>query len=1287
MSKKKFVILFLLFLAIICLVNPTFANKSETVIQKINIIANNTQSYNNMFGVENPEEIITIKFEDEVLYNYIKSNNSNKIIEFDDLTYEIKITRGLLSTITSIEIKGREGKKISDLTGIEKFEYLTELKLIGHNITNINEIKALTKLKTLDLSNNQNLNDVTDFFSTSNLSNLQELYINSITDAKTRTIELTGIKNLSNLTKVEATNNGINNIEPLTYLNYLKSLNLASNNISDISKLSNISGLETLNLSSNKSLKDIDTIKYLENLTELWLNENSNIENLMNVLCSTKTVDNKKVYRLINLKNLHLDNVGTYSSMVSQLSNALINLEELYAAGNGITNVTNAYKLSNLHTLSLPDNKIGNKIKDNGAFIKYKIEDETIVIEAQNHIKTLNLSNNGITDIGILSWMRNDITSLNLQSNCIRDVRVIETMPNLIKNKLDLRYQNIEILVKQKTITEQKIILDSIVQNSKQTWSKLYDEDADFTVTGAILNTDNYKYGSQTGNYNTPGIYNIIFSTDLKVGDTATVRISGGQAAGSVIVFKISSASGTDSIVFKDYNLTEAVSSDLNRREEIIYEVKNVPYILNIEYSDITRVTELDLQSKEIQNVKGLESFAKLIELNLTNNEISSDNSKSDINMLKNLTLMQNINLSANKLENADVITDYKNIIKINVSHNQISNLDDFYTWKTNLGTSKSKLAELDVSYNIISELEPIKDITTLTYLNIGNNKTGNIDKIEDLVNLQDLNVSRNDIEDISVLKKLTQLRALNISSNNIKDISSISDLGYLNSLNIANNRITTLKNIERMSNLTELSASDNKIETSEHIKYLDLIKNPDLSYQRLFYGITGEETGTITIELPDLFKEAKEPGSKVYTEQEFTYNHCTISSDGKHIEVNLDALGNNIVYVTIKGGSASGSQFSVAKPINATITYSEENRTKGPVVATITFTDSNREVELINNDGQNTYTFTENGEFIFEYEDEYGFYGTATAKVDWIDNQGPTATVTLDKTEITKENVLVTIAADEECELIEGWTFSEDKKTLTKVYENNTGEAGEEIQLKDDLGNSSKVTIKVTNIDREAPVITGVEEGKIYNTSVQIQITEQNLDTIELTKDGTVVQNYSTDQKIMEDGEYTITVTDKVGHTTTVKFTINITSGLVIEFKDYEEKQELEIKYIQKIKPETTIEQAINNINTNGQVEIYKGETKITDKSLKIATGMVIKISLGQEKKEYKVVVQGDLTQDGKMNDIDLLKLARYKAKIDTKLEGANLKAADIYEDGKYADDKDLLKMARILVGLDELK
>ena len=49
----------------------------------------------------------------------------------------------------------------------------------------------------------------------------------------------------------------------------------------------------------------------------------------------------------------------------------------------------------------------------------------------------------------------------------------------------------------------------------------------------------------------------------------------------------------------------------------------------------------------------------------------------------------------------------------------------------------------------------------------------------------------------------------------------------------------------------------------------------------------------------------------------------------------------------------------------------------------------------MTNNDGQNTRIFSENGSFIFEFEDKAGNPGSVVAQVTNIDKIVPTATLT----------------------------------------------------------------------------------------------------------------------------------------------------------------------------------------------------------------------------------------------------------------------------------------------------
>ena len=78
-----------------------------------------------------------------------------------------------------------------------------------------------------------------------------------------------------------------------------------------------------------------------------------------------------------------------------------------------------------------------------------------------------------------------------------------------------------------------------------------------------------------------------------------------------------------------------------------------------------------------------------------------------------------------------------------------------------------------------------------------------------------------------------------------------------------------------------------------------------------------------------------------------------------------------------------------------AGVAYSTTEKTNGVVVARLV--NPNKPITITNNGGKDTYVFTENGDFTFEFEDADGNKGSTTATVTWIDKDGPTADVEYD--------------------------------------------------------------------------------------------------------------------------------------------------------------------------------------------------------------------------------------------------------------------------------------------------
>ena len=138
-----------------------------------------------------------------------------------------------------------------------------------------------------------------------------------------------------------------------------------------------------------------------------------------------------------------------------------------------------------------------------------------------------------------------------------------------------------------------------------------------------------------------------------------------------------------------------------------------------------------------------------------------------------------------------------------------------------------------------------------------------------------------------------------------------------------------------------------------------------------------------------------------------------------KYFEFN-ESVETQYIKLVAKNGYAnffSGVMLSVFEDITTpaipSIEYTTTNPTNKDVTATLSFDQEN--IQILNNDGQNTKVFSENGSFTFEYLDTNGTTKTIEANVSNIDKVKPTATLSYNITETTKENVIVSIIDESE--------------------------------------------------------------------------------------------------------------------------------------------------------------------------------------------------------------------------------------------------------------------------------
>ena len=135
--------------------------------------------------------------------------------------------------------------------------------------------------------------------------------------------------------------------------------------------------------------------------------------------------------------------------------------------------------------------------------------------------------------------------------------------------------------------------------------------------------------------------------------------------------------------------------------------------------------------------------------------------------------------------------------------------------------------------------------------------------------------------------------------------------------------------------------------------------------------------------------------------------------------------------------------------------------------------------------------------------------------------------------------------------------------------------------------------------------------------------------------------------------------------------------------------------EYITRILPNTTREQFVKNLYTNGDITLYdvdgteQEDNDVNDNEI-IKTGMRIKVSPKAEEEEIEedeetedidltLIVMGDIDKSGNVTSTDLAELKQGIQK-EIVLEGAPYKAADISEDDKLSA-ADLATMIQLIL------
>ncbi len=123
---------------------------------------------------------------------------------------------------------------------------------------------------------------------------------------------------------------------------------------------------------------------------------------------------------------------------------------------------------------------------------------------------------------------------------------------------------------------------------------------------------------------------------------------------------------------------------------------------------NVQDMTQLDLSTSQVSDVRPLQSLNNLVELKLINNQIS------DVTPLQSLENLEILDLSYNKISNIKPLASLSNLEVLNLSYNQVTQVESLQ--------SLMNLNELNLTNNQVTDITPLKPLDRLIYLFIRNN-------------------------------------------------------------------------------------------------------------------------------------------------------------------------------------------------------------------------------------------------------------------------------------------------------------------------------------------------------------------------------------------------------------------------------------------------------------------------------------------------------------------------------------------------------------------------------------
>ena len=644
-----------------------------------------------------------------------------------------------LAHLTRVELEGQS----SALETLLTLPSLSTLRLRSAGLTDLTTLSELTGVRTLQLTFNGNLRDLTPLANMENLRRLTVVGSYRSSDpwdltAADALSDISPLSALENLTYLSLDYNGISDLSALSALANLEELFLKHNNISDVSPLVGLTGLTKLRLLGNPVANaillypltqqdtpvdiDIDVPEPAvievpdENLaaslrsalglaedaditevdmlgvTSLYYFPSSLITDLTGLEYATNLTsltfsgspsasltDISPLQGLTSLTSLNLD--SNYQLSDLQPLAGLVNLKELNLWGNDIVDVSALTDLVNLEILMLASNNIS----------------DITALAGLVKLERLSLNGNDISDVSALSGLV-DLLALSLRNNSIADVSPLANLVGL--ERLFISDNNIEDVSPLANLVglERLFISENPVANAGVLYPLTQqDPPVAIDIDVSVIYIPDEKLA-----------FALRHVLDLEADDNITIEEM--QRLDSIFGAPADRPDDARVLVRRKPPRPVSHTYGVGLKQDRLHGIND---LTGLEYA--TNLRFLHLYSVgDISDLSPIQNLSDLISLKLEGGEIS------DISLLS------------------------------------------------------SNLESLSLPRNSIEDISPIEGLVDLEQLYLYDNNIEDISPLANLVNLEYLSLYDNNIEDISPLEGLVGLEWLYLANNPILDTSPI---------------------------------------------------------------------------------------------------------------------------------------------------------------------------------------------------------------------------------------------------------------------------------------------------------------------------------------------------------------------------------------------------------------------------------------------------------------------------------------------------------------------------------